>query len=139
MLSYIGSFHWYNWGFVLAAVAGLWFLLRLVSGSYFDGYDGTPVAFVVAGILFIASILGTPPDPALIAQEAATKLYKQTPREIGHDPSGCVTMEFYRDGEGLPIRYTRCPNSTVTTESQHSERCGKNCSHVVQDYTTTKD
>src|ERR1044071_9727599 len=105
-------------------VACLVYVFIRASFSWYDG-GGVPLFFAMS--FAMVGMVSCANDPQRVAQHEAELKAKATPHEIGHDASGCVTMEFYQDGAGLPIRYTRCPNSTVTTESQHSESCGKGC------------
>ena len=107
---------------LLFAWGGVRLFMEQLDGVFFFGIG-------VIGILVCAFIMGvdTSPRSTDIDREKVPVIYSRT-------NDGCVVYRFVASGRER--FFTRCTNSN-TTDTMHSESCGKNCTQDVSHPTET--
>lgn len=119
---------------LLLTIVGIVILLAV----HFEWDNGTffLILIVVIGSWALYHWRDTPEESAAKVQE---RIREQTERERPqkiNEIDGCSIYTFYRISDGRNHYFTRCSDK-VTTESSHTESCGKNCTKQVTETIVT--
>lgn len=118
-------------------------VILLISCFVVEYYDNFPFIRVILTVIFgfatIASRESEPEIQALrkteAAEKEATKLANREPRFYSKSADGCTVFTFLQDNDKWGY-YTKCPNSTTTTDFAYSVRSGKSTKEVREQIIT---
>jgi len=113
--------------------------LILLLAVHYEWDNGT-FFFILAVVIIPWSIWHWRDTPEESAAKLQERIREQTeserPRKI-NEIDGCSIYAFYRVSDGRNHYFTKCSDK-VTTESSHTESCGKNCTKQVSETIVTE-
>lgn len=114
-------------------------IIVILVAAHFE-WDNSSFFFmlaVVAGAWSMYHWRDTPEESAAKAQETIReRAERERPKKI-NEIDGCSIYSFYRVADGRNHYFTKCSDK-VTTESSHTESCGKNCTKQVSETIVTE-
>lgn len=114
-------------------------IIVILVAAHFE-WDNGSFFFILVVVITAWSMYhwrDTPEEHTIKVQEKIREdAERERPRKI-NEVDGCSIYTFYRISDGRNHYFTKCSDK-VTTESSHTESCGKNCTKQVTETIVTE-